>query len=270
VICPIFFRFFSQVRRSSGFTLVEVLVVIGILALVGALIVPTLAGVRSRARATVTLSNIKQMGQGVVMYAASAKDRAPCYAEPAWPPIAPWTFDYGKDGGWWFDHWELYSLEITSLLESTRIARASGHVDPPGPVTHRGNTASLSDFFLTNTLYASPKFFNWKTHAGPEQFGLQQLSSIAFPSDKGLLMSMGYWHSAPHYGLGCCGFDIPMPLVFADLSASEISPVRMKPGILNIYARVQYSPNADPRVLNGMPVFDTVDGIQGRDRPSGP
>ena len=55
--------------RVAGFTLIELLVVIAIIAILGALLFPVFAQAREKARATACMSNLKQIGIGVLMYA---------------------------------------------------------------------------------------------------------------------------------------------------------------------------------------------------------
>ena len=60
-------------RRShtsnDAFTLIELLVVIGIIAVLAAILFPVFATVRGKARQTACVSNLRQIGMGVQMYA---------------------------------------------------------------------------------------------------------------------------------------------------------------------------------------------------------
>jgi prepilin-type N-terminal cleavage/methylation domain-containing protein/prepilin-type processing-associated H-X9-DG protein len=55
--------------RRSGFTLIELLVVIAIIAILAAILFPVFAQARAKARQTSCLSNMKQIGTSMLMYA---------------------------------------------------------------------------------------------------------------------------------------------------------------------------------------------------------
>lgn len=54
--------------RTIGFTLIELLVVVSIIASLIAILLPSMGLARARTRATVCLSNLRNLGQGLVMY----------------------------------------------------------------------------------------------------------------------------------------------------------------------------------------------------------
>lgn len=64
-------------KEHRGFTLIEMLVVVGILAVLAAILFPVFAHVRENARASACLSNYHQIGLAVHMYAQDSDDQTP-------------------------------------------------------------------------------------------------------------------------------------------------------------------------------------------------
>src|SRR5476651_819462 len=64
-------------RSRHGFTLIELLVVIAIIAILAAILFPVFARAREQARRTSCLSNMKQIGLALFMYAQDYDETLP-------------------------------------------------------------------------------------------------------------------------------------------------------------------------------------------------
>ena len=88
-------RSVERSSRRGAFTLVELLVVIGIIAVLIGVLLPALAGARQRAQTAVCLSNLRQIGQAYYMYVGENKGFLPYVVYPSWdlrpsdPPTQP-------------------------------------------------------------------------------------------------------------------------------------------------------------------------------------
>jgi prepilin-type N-terminal cleavage/methylation domain-containing protein len=69
--------------RERGFTLMELLVVLAIIALLAALLLPTLARAQEHARRANCISNLKQVSLALKLYAQEHEDRYPWHTLPS-------------------------------------------------------------------------------------------------------------------------------------------------------------------------------------------
>ncbi len=67
----------TPINKKNGFTLIELLVVIAIIAILAAILFPVFARARENARRTSCLSNLKQIGLGVMQYLQDNDERYP-------------------------------------------------------------------------------------------------------------------------------------------------------------------------------------------------
>ncbi len=129
-------------RQRPAFTLVELLVVISIIALLIALLVPSLRRAKEQGRTAVCLSNLKQIGNATVMYVNENRDWVP--VGPAEkivantesnPPLSAVTTTChwgGRRAGWLHSGSE--SIIETEARPLTSYLYKSAGLDSPTPV----------------------------------------------------------------------------------------------------------------------------------------
>lgn len=84
----------SRREESPAFTLIELLVVIAIIAILAAILFPVFAQARSKARQTTSLSNLKQQGLAMHMYAEDYEETN----------VPQWPFSACCGAGFDYDH----------------------------------------------------------------------------------------------------------------------------------------------------------------------
>lgn len=99
---------YASPPRRLSFTLIELLVVVSIIAVLSAMLLPALQGARERSKSVVCISNIRQSGMAMAMYA----DENDGYIEPMLSPASNYS--------WRIGHWnrQVYTNYINQRDES--------------------------------------------------------------------------------------------------------------------------------------------------------
>src|SRR5256885_2849963 len=117
----------SVVEKKRAFTLVELLVVIGIIAVLIAVLLPALARAREQAKQVVCMSNLKQVGLAFIMYASENK---------GWLPAS-------SRGGPYFAHdWIHYQPDRN--LDQSAIGKYIGKIIDNGLTNQQANWENKS------------------------------------------------------------------------------------------------------------------------------
>ena len=158
-----------QKRHDSslpGFTLVELLVVIGIISLLVAILLPALARARENANRTGCLANLRSLGQAMYLYAGAYHDRLPNSN-----PTNSWDATIGARA----------LCDLAENYTSAKSFRCPSDRDP------EPTEISTTDYFAENSVHLSYEFFPiwWAGRDGPILTRLKGQAPLAWDLDGG-------------------------------------------------------------------------------------
>ncbi|MGD9495628.1 MAG: type II secretion system protein [Armatimonadota bacterium] len=181
-------------RNRRGFTLIEMLVVVGIIAVLAAIIFPVYAQARGKARQAQCTSNLRQLGQAHEMYSSDhdelypfAIDAADEYAPQIWDGFPQWQA------------WIPYMDRLENVLQPYTKSREVFHCAGDTGYDHLENTPYPIPGEPT-AFGALGSSYHWRTEVAFEHLGP---SLLAYPAQTNLMMDgHGSWHGGRSYAAG--------------------------------------------------------------------
>lgn len=182
-----------------GFTLIELLVVIAIIALLAAILFPVLAQAREKAKQSMCMSNMKQIGHALVMYTDDNDDTFPTNFWDA-PPIgvgghdSPLGAKYRSKFRWiWQLHPYLRNLGVW-VCPSDPDPKGPGSCYDPNPNEWGIPTPNSYGINMMLLRYVGPGAPDWFGESSPMQMAdLKKPSLLYAISDSSRCVMEPWW-----------------------------------------------------------------------------
>ncbi len=260
-------------RSRPAFTLIELMVSIGIIGVLISIILPTLSGARLAASRVQAMSNARSTGQTFQTY-ANDNGAYPFLAPgQAGPGVEHPPFGDAVAVRWWPEgvvvavspHWLLAGLwpalvapiapwpeHYATWLSPGRDTElpAMPFEDPNSPTPEQQISYRYSNSFL-----AKPSLWREGSHPGPQHFAAIKPSEVAYPSNKAMLWDgeVAYIRKAPPIVGG--HYAVRTAVLFADGHADMHDPTTASaPGVNPMKSHEET-----------MTLHDTAEGVLGRD-----
>ncbi len=236
-----------------SFTLIETVLVAALLAILLAMISPSFSSIRSRARGTKSLAQLKQHAGVFASYTVANRDFFPYITDPR----VTWTVlrDPERDLALLVPYFGAYSVWNIPLAHEyyggdslSQVFQSPDEVEGVMPRT---------SYWYSCSLIADPRFWNPRFRTGPQQRRAVGAHEVSFPAQKAILVDSVPWRTD-----FAMQQQIPCRVALADGSASTIAPGRLG----------EAHPSGDSPgggAVHGTtwpPIHHTLDGVRGRDK----
>ncbi len=269
-----------RARTLKAFTIIEVLVVIGIIGLLISILMPALARARVAARETVAISNLQKTGQLFTMYAGQYRSYPyrergsglpavgggpmgqPIQGQPGvilvrwWPNgVVVGISDHFAQQWMWpgvvsqFSDWpENFATWVSPGRSTTLPNEDNITIDPD-------EMSNLVSIRYSNTFVAKPDLFKPGATAEDRYLGAIKPEDVTFASSKVMLWDAHLAYLPKEPNVVGEFYDAMTPMAFADGHAGLQNPTKATPGVVNPFITH----------VGASPINATPEGIRGRD-----
>lgn len=228
-----------------AFTLLEVLLAIGVITILISVAVPLLVHSRNRAKEGRSLVLIAQHAASFNAYAMQYRDMWPYIADPAAPTqLVTEDFTYTCA---YFDTSTFWHLALSRDLYDAKWNDRMFQAE-------RWSNGVWTYFWYSPTFIAAPEFWNASTRTGPAQWRPTTTSAVRYPSAKCLFVGPIIAKNA-----GAIGWQMG----FTDGSVALVKLDSLVPGMPT---GVGIGENRSEWLDFAHPGMVTIDGVYGRDR----
>jgi prepilin-type N-terminal cleavage/methylation domain-containing protein/prepilin-type processing-associated H-X9-DG protein len=170
-------RALKMKRVNRGFTLIELLVVIAIIAILAAILFPVFAKAREAARKTSCLSNLKQIGTAMQMYAQDYDEVMPSV-----------PFGNTPNGLWGTDIWNNYDWAYVFVLMDPYTKNTGIYACPSAPSNLVGPASSRINlsYGYSEYVYNANYGFNSLAALANNQHGVASVAILADSRFRGI------------------------------------------------------------------------------------
>jgi prepilin-type N-terminal cleavage/methylation domain-containing protein len=268
--------------KSAGprraFTLIEMMVSIGVIAVLLAVLMPALAAARAASREKLSLANVRTVGQHFAAYSNDYKtypyrSREAVTTDVQVPFELPGILKVNwYDGGGgravigtndhfaqeWLWPGIVFSGSNKDWEENYRTWVSPGMpTEIPSPGDELDGDRHIDDMIsvrYSNSFVARPELFRDGSTTDDKLLAATSPADVTYPSNKVVLWDahLAYLRSRPP--IVGFQFDAPTPMNFADGHGDVLNPTHATPAVLN-----PYKPHMR-QMLNGTP-----DGVHGKD-----
>lgn len=242
----------SNQALCRAFSLIELLVSIGVIALLLSLLLPSLAGVRNSAMMTKSASNARQVGMLFDQYTTRYDENYPVVT-----PGMLYPTDCGN-GRMSFGYWPIQWHWAAVVLQDSLPQSFESYLLSPGTdrwLDADAPCSALSSYSYSTSFVADPK--SWVDNTSPDEmlFRSARQSEVLYPSSKSLAWD---WELAfIRRDLEYLGNDLneKTPVLFVDGHVAQKVPAEAREPHANVLR-----PDWEPKRLG-----DTAGGVRGLD-----